>query len=163
MNELVAFAKKKVGPAPVWVYLVIGVLGLAWYLRSRKKKTSDSQDATNGGVMDQFAMAYPMPYQSDVFINTTGSTAQNPNAGVPTTVSVSEGTWLSNFLAKVNEKYPNLALTEAKLRELNPGLNIVAANKYGYISPTNPSGRAGGGPDVMVINTGKPSTQVRIQ
>lgn len=164
MNELVALAKRKVGPAPVWVYLVVGILGLAWWLRSRKAKAKTQEDTTNStGVMDQFALAYPMPYQSDVFVNVTGSTPQNPNTAIPTSIGVAEGTWLSNFLAKVNEKYPGLALTEAKLRELNPGLSIIPANKYGYISATNPSGRAGGGPDVMVINSGSPSTQVRIQ
>lgn len=162
MNEIVAFAKRKVGPAPIWVYLVIGILGLAWYLRSRKKKTAEEETKDDStGVLSQFALAYPMPYTSDTFVNVTGG--NTPHSNTPTTVTAKEGTWLSNFLASVNQKYPGLGLTEAKLRELNPGLNIIPANKFGYISDSNPSGRAGGGPDVLVLNTGGPSTQVRIQ
>lgn len=163
MNELITFAKRKVGPAPIWVYLLIGIAGLAWYLRYRKSKQQQQEDTTSGGgVLDAYMLAYPMPYTSDNFINVTGP-GNTPTSSIPTTTSVNEGTWLSNFLAKVNAKYPGLGLTEAKLRELNPGLNIIPANKYGYISDRNPSGRSGGGPDVLVINTGGPSATVRIQ
>jgi len=74
---------RKLGPAPVWVYAAIAILGGAWLLRrnAAKKQAAEEQtansDVTAGGVVDQYAMAYPMPYQSDVFVN-----VQNPPAPI---------------------------------------------------------------------------------
>lgn len=77
MAEIPEVLTRKVGPAPLWVYGGIGVLGLAWWLRVQQQKkaaaaqSDEDSGITPGGVLQDFMMAYPMPYQSDNFITIT--------------------------------------------------------------------------------------------
>jgi len=78
---------RKIGPAPTWVYGLIGVLGLAWWIKRRQATTKPPEDNANdnitqGGALDAFSMAYPMPYSSDIFVN-----VQNPPPSVPVTIN----------------------------------------------------------------------------
>lgn len=167
-GKIKAILTRKYFGVPVYIYGLAGILVLAWYLKKRaaEKKAAEGDNTLASTANQAFPYAAPMNYSSDVFINNQmPQTTPGSNPNVPQTVSVKEGTWLSSFLEKVNKTYPGLGLTEAKLRELNPQLNIVNANKFGYINAGNPSGRTGGGPDVPVINVGVPNgtAQVRIQ
>lgn len=91
--DLKGILTRKVGPAPVWVYAGLLILIGAWWIARRKKaqQSTQSQDSgtTSGGVLDAFALAYPMPYQSDTFV-----TVQNPPPSVPVQVTIPERPFL---------------------------------------------------------------------
>lgn len=81
MGAFVEILKRKYGPAPLWVYLLIGVLGLAWYLRSRNaSQAATAEEKPNESVLQDFMMAYPMPYQGDVTVNVPGTTPASGTA-----------------------------------------------------------------------------------
>ena len=84
-GSITSLLKRKFGPAPVWVYAVIGVLGLAWYLKRKGAATSTgntaagSTAATTDGA-GTFPTAYPMNYNSDIHLQTSQGTGNN-NSG----------------------------------------------------------------------------------
>jgi hypothetical protein len=74
MDQLKAILTRKFGPAPVWVYALVAVLGLAWYLRSRKPAVTDEAKSENESVLDQYALAYPMNTQGNVTVSVPATT-----------------------------------------------------------------------------------------
>ncbi len=78
MGDVGEVLKRKVGPAPVWVYLVIGILGLAYYIKKRQQannvpgQANPSAASIDPGV---FPNAYPMNYSSDIYTNSTQQTS----------------------------------------------------------------------------------------
>ena len=165
-NRIKDMLTRKVGGIPVWVLFLGAILILAWYLRKRAaaKQESAGGNASNALATtagQTFPYAYPMNYSSDVFVN--NQTPATSGSAAPMTITVKEGTHLPDLLTQLSQMYPGLTITEDKIKELNPNLPILEANKYGYISSTNPANAPGGGPVIKVINTGTPSTTIRIQ
>lgn len=151
--DLKALLLRKVGPAPVWVYCIVAVLGLAWYLRSRKKPAATEEDTTGdtNGVLDQFALAYPMPYQGGVSVETpststsSGTTFSDPyvqsgyEAGKPygRTGVLKQGATLEGLSEMYwgDKKYANLLyLANIDVIERNKG-SIIGLD---LIVPQNP-------------------------
>lgn len=65
MADIRGVLTKRIGPAPVWVYGAIGVLGLAWYLRRNAGTSSTAQTK----IADEDAIPIQrVHYTSDVFI-----------------------------------------------------------------------------------------------
>ena len=63
---------RKLGPAPVWVYFIVGVLGVAWIVKRRQDaKAAQAQPEDQSAALSnmQFPSAQPMNYSSDIFIN----------------------------------------------------------------------------------------------
>lgn len=112
----------------------------------------------------------PLTEAQKAIVITARGLAGNPPSGdhpiisaLPTpstTVHVTEGTNVNNWLAQINSQY-GVGLTVEKLQTLNPGLQLGKANNFGYISASNPdNGRPGsGGPAVPVFPY---STDVKI-
>lgn len=75
---------RRVGPLPIWIYAVIGILGLAWYLRAKAAKNAKTQGAAvdasalAAGATGTFPNAQPMNYSSDIFVNLTQPGPQGP-------------------------------------------------------------------------------------
>lgn len=135
MDNIVELLKRKYGPAPLWVYLSIGVLGLAWYLRYRASKAApkakdDETLSAADGVLDQFALAYPMPTQGGEIISAPLLPSQQPHEAQPTPVSSDPkyadvlpgwhvNQWIMDY-RKIAGGEPNLDWT--RLETLNPGI-----------------------------------------
>lgn len=83
MNALKAVLMRKLGPLPVWVYFIVGVLGVAFILKRRtdSQKTSDTgSDLPPGGP---FPDAQPMNYSSDIFVNIPAPIVVSPSTPAP--------------------------------------------------------------------------------
>lgn len=132
MGEFIALLKRKYGPAPLWVYLLVGVAALAWYLRSRNKgKDAAEEDTKNDSVLDQYALAYPMPYQGDVTVNvpSTAPAPTIPDATTPISTGIVKkgwgvNQWITDFRALPGG---DPTLDWGRLEALNPGIanNVV--------------------------------------
>lgn len=73
-NRFTKILTKKYVGIPMYVYLAIAVLLLAWYLKRRSAKTEESKNAGSqvGDVTSQtYPSGWPMPWSADVFINQT--------------------------------------------------------------------------------------------
>ncbi len=144
-SGLMALLRRKFGPAPLWVYMLIGVLLLAWVIRRQQQKAAASKTNPNASdvsktsaaaVFDQFALAYPMPVSVDNFINVKTEPANITVNNPPTyrTIHVAEGQNVDTILKQYG-------ITFDQLSALNGGLawpRITNANKNGYISNSNP-------------------------
>jgi hypothetical protein len=162
-----ALLTKKIAGIPTYAYLVVGILLLAWYLKKRaaSKKTDTTATDTSGqnaAANQAFPNAGPMPWSADVFVNNTGGTPAAATNVAPLAVTVTEGTHVADWLQKMNAAYPGLGLTVERIKQLNPNVNIIAANSHGYLSATNPD-RGEADPIIYGFNTGTPSAQIRIQ
>lgn len=138
--------RRKVGPAPVWVYVLIGVLGLAWYLRSKGSSSSSGTTATSGSSVTAstqnggaFPSAYPMNYSSDVYLQSSQATG-NSNSGTSTgdtwyyTVPQSGGPQSWYDLAK-------LAFPKASPSAWGLEAQVLQAKNGGQSSPTPQPGQ----------------------
>lgn len=73
----------KVGGVPVWLVGIVGIGGLAWYIK-RKGSGSDTQaDTTDTGVMG--GMDGQMPYSGATFITVPGPSSNASSTPTPTT------------------------------------------------------------------------------
>lgn len=120
---------------------------------SRQPLTLDEQLV----IRTAWAYAGKPPEGPDTMVTSGGG----GGATTPMHVTVNEGMHVDPWIANVNAGNPGLNLSRSKLLELNPGLPIAQANKFGYITAANPANRAGGGPVVDVFNVGT-TRQVRI-
>jgi len=76
-ESLLATLQKKVGPAPLWVWALLGVIALGLFLMHQKSKAKSTTDTQGGNpsnstadLPDLTAAGYPMPYSGgDVFVN----------------------------------------------------------------------------------------------
>jgi len=159
--------QKKYGGVPLYIYLAIGVLGLALVLKTKKKTAATTEDTSTAGSSaastspNLTPQAGLMPWSSDVFVNST----KQDEAVIPQTVMISEATDLNDFVAKMNAAYKGLNLTPEAFRQMNPTLAVIRANSRGYLSATNPD-RGDSDPNKMVINVGpspNSSATVRIR
>lgn len=81
--NLMELMKRKIGPAPVWVYFLVLVFGVVWFIRSRQSKTDTGSTSDQSSANSQsFPDAQPMNYSQDIFINLPWN--QN-NSGATTT------------------------------------------------------------------------------
>lgn len=71
-ESLTQTLKTKMGPAPVWVYGILVVIGVAWYL-NKKGKGSGSGSGSSTGLPTEVVQGGGMPYtqMGDTFVNVT--------------------------------------------------------------------------------------------
>lgn len=117
MQRFKEILSRKIAGVPVAVIMLLGVLGLAYYL----KKRQDAAAATNPGASvagagQTFPNGNPMSYSTDVFINN-----QNPVGRGPRVVIIPAGTQnLYDWVARQHAIDPTF--TWEKMMKLNPGL-----------------------------------------
>lgn len=79
-NAFTAILTRRFYGIPVYVFAVIGVLGLAWYFKRKAAKTPETKTDQLGDVTTQtFPQGGMMPWTADIFVNNTF-----PNGPTPT-------------------------------------------------------------------------------
>lgn len=104
---------------------------------ARQPLTTDEADL----VRTAWAFQGKPPEGPDSFTlsNTGGGTT------IPETAQAKGGNPVDWWIDQQNAAYPGLGLTRSKLHMLNPAAPIALGNSFGFISPSNPVNRPGGG------------------
>ena len=150
-SSLSGLLKKKMGGVPVYVWTLIGILALAFFLKSRGTKKATTEDTTAGTsgastVPNVTPIAGAMPWSADVFMNQQ----KQQEAVIPSTVVAGQPGHLADFVNKMNAAYPALNLTEESLMQMNPDMPIARGNSKGFISASNPD--AASDPAYLIMN-----------
>lgn len=133
LENFKAILTRKFGPAPLWVYLLVGILGLAWYLRSQNAKKVVDEKPAEDSVLQDYALAYPMTYQGGVTVavpatevadGTRGSYEETHPVSPYTTQAVKPGWLVDQFILDFRQiEGGDPTLTWDRLAKLNPSIN----------------------------------------
>lgn len=170
MGQFKAILTRKYGGIPVWVFALMGVLGLALYLKHRQASKPADTTGQNAAASQAFPGAYPMNYSSDVFINNQmpgGGTSTNPTGtplSAPTGVGQQNATNTSGLL--VWNAVPGATgyrIYQAGGQLLNAGIGtalwipgLSPGGKYGYqVTAVDAQGNESPKSPVSYITTNK--------
>lgn len=118
MERLKAILSRKVAGIPVAVYMLLGVLGLAYYLKKRQDAAAATANpsASVAGAGQTFPNGNPMAFSSDVFINNQLPVGQGPRTAI-----IPGGTQnIYDWVARQHAIDPSFDW--AKMVKLNPSL-----------------------------------------
>lgn len=133
MRELLT---RKFGPAPVWLWFVVFVIGAVIFLRYRSGKTPTklSSDASTSPNLTT-GPSQLLPFSMQTFVNTQQNASHTPPAGrhspqPPTTeatykyVGVKAGQNVEAFINSVGAGVPGLYQTITKLNDYINGVHV---------------------------------------
>lgn len=138
------FFTRRIGPAPVWLYFVIFVIGLVILLRWRQSHAASSvnSDAASSPNLTD-AVPLTVPYVSDIFVNVQQPGAPGPPgpagptgpvgtpAPPPRSTSITYKVVSGDTLSKIANRYHT---TAAAIYAANKSLIEATARQHGFTS-----------------------------